>query len=75
MLEIDHSAFAMGWRIGKALNSMRWRKPPDPDVPVVPEYDVVFEKGVLYIKKAPAVMVGSTLSFASADINGGGSIG
>lgn len=64
----EKAALLMGWRVGQLLRAMRGRT----EQPEQPEYEVVFENGILYIKKAPAVMVGSTLSFADSDINGGG---
>ena len=72
MAEFDYSALLQGYLVGCRIRAMRGKKPTEPDTPVEPEYDVTFKDGILYIKKAPAVMVGSTLSFASADVNKGG---
>jgi hypothetical protein len=66
----EKAALLMGWRAGQLLRAMRGRT-EQPDQPEQSEYDVVFENGVLYIKKAPAVMVGTTLSLAALDIKGG----
>ena len=66
----EKAALLMGWRAGQLLRAMRGRT-EQPEQPEQSEYEVVFENGILYIKKAPAVMVGSTLSFAGSDINGG----
>jgi hypothetical protein len=66
----DPTALLQGYLVGCRLRAMRGKKPTEPDTPVEPEYDVVFENGVLYIKKAPAVMVGTTLSLAALDIKG-----
>jgi hypothetical protein len=55
---IDRSVFLLGWRTGSLLRGLRNKVPEVPEEPDVPDqrYDVTFEDGILYIRKAPAVM-------------------
>ena len=71
---IDRKAFLLGWRTGQLIRGLRSITPGAPDIPDVPEepderYDVTFENGILYIRKAPAVMVnGDELSLTAWDL-------
>ena len=74
---IDGKAFFLGWRIGlviKELRSISLYVHDAPEMPEEPEesdkrYDVIFEDGILYIRKAPSVMVyGDELSFTVWDL-------
>jgi hypothetical protein len=68
---IDRSVFLLGWRTGSLLRGLRNKVPEVPEEPDVPDqrYDVTFEDGILYIRKAPAVMVyGDELSLMAWDI-------
>ena len=64
----ENSALLMGWRVGQLLRAMRGRT-VQPEQPEQQVYDVVFENGILYIKNAPATMMGDVLSFAQMDFN------
>lgn len=74
---IDRSVFLLGWRTGSLLRGLRNKVPEvpeEPDVPEVPDqrYDVTFEGGILYIRKAPSVIVddpnGNVLSLSVWDL-------
>lgn len=68
---IDRKAFLLGWRTGLLIRGLRSIATEMPEAPDVPDerYDVIFEDGILYIRKAPAVMVyGDELSFMAWDI-------
>lgn len=74
---IDRKAFLLGWRTGLLIRGLRSITPGAPDIPDVPEepderYDVTFEGGILYIRKAPSVIVdapdGNVLSLSVWDL-------
>ena len=67
----EKAALLMGWRVGQLLRAMRGRieEPEQPDQPEQSEYEVVFENGVLYIKRGPATQWGDVLSFRQMDFN------
>lgn len=61
---IDPNSLLQGYLVGCRLRAMRGKKPV---VPSDGQYEVIFANSELYIKKAPAVMLGTVLSLSGAD--------